>query len=213
MKKIILCFTFISGFGFFTSFAMAACDDINRDNLLANAEAITAAGDSGGFPPLQMWVTVVDETGTVCHVVNTGGSGKLIGNTSWLGSRVISAQKANTANAFSIDNGGLIAPETPLRYTISTAILYGTVQGNNSLFGLQHSNPVDTKVAYDGKPKNYGTKKDPMVGEKIGGVNGTVGSDSRVGKGAPIDPEHVGQPLAGAWQRHRSHDKYNHQHQ
>jgi uncharacterized protein GlcG (DUF336 family) len=120
---------------------------------------VVNAKDSGGFG-LPMWVTMVDETGMVCYVVNTGGSGEMIGNTSWLGSRVISAQKANTANDFSLDG-----------YSISTAILYRTVQPDNSLFGLQLSNPVDSGIAYQGKPKNYGTAKDPLVAQRPGGVN------------------------------------------
>ena len=32
-------------------------------------------------------------------------------------------------------------------------------------------NPVDTAVAYKGPASNYGTANDPMIGEKIGGVN------------------------------------------
>ncbi len=149
--------------------AMAACSDVNRNTLLAIATAVVNEqdipgplgnlGDNGGFG-LDMWVTMVDETGKVCHVVNTAGSGALIGNSSWLGSRVISAQKANTANAFSLDG-----------YAISTGILYGTVQDNNSLFGLQHSNPVDAEEAYDGSPNNYGTHNDPLKGERPGGIN------------------------------------------
>jgi hypothetical protein len=39
------------------------------------------------------------------------------------------------------------------------------------LFGLQESNPVNTSVAYAGAAKDFGTKKDPMVGKRIGGVN------------------------------------------
>jgi hypothetical protein len=72
----------------------------------------------------------------------------------------ISAQKANTANAFSLP--GL---------ALSTANLYTAVQPGGSLYGLQHSNPVDTDTAYRGPSKNYGQHNDPMVGRKIGGVN------------------------------------------
>jgi hypothetical protein len=36
---------------------------------------------------------------------------------------------------------------------------------------LQASNPVDTGAAYQGPSTNYGTAHDPMVGQKIGGVN------------------------------------------
>src|SRR5204863_5474803 len=78
----------------------------------------------------------------------------------WPGSRVISAQKANTANAFSLP--GL---------ALSTANLYSAVQPGGTLFGLQESNPVDTSVAYRGPSENYGRPNDPMVGQKIGGVN------------------------------------------
>ena len=59
------------------------------------------------------------------------------------GSRVISAQKANAANAFSLD--GL---------ALSTANLYSATQPGGSLYGLQHSNAVATKVAYEGAANN-----------------------------------------------------------
>jgi hypothetical protein len=45
------------------------------------------------------------------------------------------------------------------------------VQPGGSLFGLQESNPVETGVAYKGPSSNFGKANDPMVGEKIGGVN------------------------------------------
>lgn len=104
----------------------------------------------------EMWATMVDRDGVVCAVAFSGDDR----GAQWPGSRVISAQKANAANAFSLD--GL---------ALSTANLYAAVQPGGSLFGLQESNPVDTTVAYKGPSKNYGTKNDPMVGEKIGGVN------------------------------------------
>ncbi len=40
-----------------------------------------------------------------------------------------------------------------------------------SLYGLQHSNPVDTRDAYGGDSVRIGGEKDPMVGQKIGGIN------------------------------------------
>ena len=73
---------------------------------------------------------------------------------------MISAQKANTANAFSSSSVAL-----------STANLYSAVQPGGSLFGLQESNPVNPLVAYRGDYKDFGTAKDPMVGFRIGGVN------------------------------------------
>jgi uncharacterized protein GlcG (DUF336 family) len=111
--------------------------------------------DNGGFA-LNMWATVVDRDGVVQAVVFSGNDR----GDQWPGSRVISAQKANTANAFSLP--GL---------SLSTANLYSAVQPGGSLYGLQHSNPVDTSVAYGGPSHKIGTKNDPMVGKKIGGVN------------------------------------------
>src|SRR5262245_47750889 len=107
---------------------------------------------------LQMWGTVVNRDGIVCAVAFTGANR----GSQWPGSRVISAQKANTANAFSLD--GL---------SLSTANLYSAVQPfGGSLYGLQHSNPVDPSVAYSGSPGSYGAGTgDPMVGKRIGGVN------------------------------------------
>lgn len=113
-----------------------------------------------GFP---MWLTLVDGSGVACAVVNSlDGTVHNKDNTAdiWLGSRVISAQKANTANAFS---NGLLA--------LSTANLYSAVQPGGSLFGLQHSNPVEPLEAYEGSAASFGTAEDPMVGKRIGGVN------------------------------------------
>jgi hypothetical protein len=36
---------------------------------------------------------------------------------------------------------------------------------------LQHSNPVDTELAYRGPASRFGQANDPMVGRRIGGVN------------------------------------------
>ncbi len=108
---------------------------------------------NGGFG-LNMWATVVDRDGVVQSV---SFSGQERGD-QWPGSRVISAQKANTANAFSLP--GL---------SLSTANLFSAVQPGGSLFGLQHSNPVNPAVAYGGSSDKIGTAEDPMVGQKIGG--------------------------------------------
>src|SRR6185436_1823019 len=87
--------------------------------------AVSAPGGNGGFG-LQMWATVVNRDGVVCAVAFTGTDR----GDQWPGSRVISAQKANTANAFSLP--GL---------ALSTANLYSATQPGGSLYGLQHSNP------------------------------------------------------------------------
>lgn len=124
------------------------------DELRAALKKATAEQNGGlGF---HMWGTIVNRDGEVSSVAFSGEDR----GDQWPGSRVISAQKANTANAFSLD--GL---------ALSTANLFSAVQPGGSLFGLQHSNPVDTSVAYHGQSSNNGQENDPMTGKKIGGVN------------------------------------------
>jgi uncharacterized protein GlcG (DUF336 family) len=124
-------------------------------SALVSALKTVVAMDNAGFH-LNMWATLVDRDGVVTAVAFSGNDR----GDQWPGSRVISAQKANTANAFSLP--GL---------SLSTANLYSAVQPGGSLFGLQHSNPVNTEAAYAEPSTRYGTSTDPMVGKKIGGVN------------------------------------------
>ena len=123
--------------------------------LSAALKAVVTGGNNAGFG-LNMWATIVNRDGEVAAVAFSGRDR----GDQWPGSRVISAQKANTANAFSLP-----------KLALSTANLYTAVQPGGSLYGLQHSNPVDTGAAYRGPSKNYGQRNDPMVGRKIGGVN------------------------------------------
>jgi uncharacterized protein GlcG (DUF336 family) len=133
----------------------AACKQLPTHAQLKSALTAARSQSNGGFN-LDMWGTVVNRDGVVCAVAFTGSNR----GAQWPGSRVISAQKANTANAFSLP-----------QLALSTANLYSAVQPGGSLFGLQASNPVDTFVAYGGNPGNYGQANDPMVGGRIGGVN------------------------------------------
>jgi uncharacterized protein GlcG (DUF336 family) len=117
---------------------------------------------------LHMWATVVNRDGVVCAVAFSGTHR----GAQWPGSRAISAQKANTANAFSLDRTSSSAGSGRVNgLALSTANLYSAVQPGGSLFGLQVSNPVDHEAAYKGPSSLYGTSNDPLVGEKIGGVN------------------------------------------
>ena len=89
---------------------LAACgDDITNNNVgpptftpdpivtLAGLQAAltTAVSTTNGGLDFPMWATVVDREGVVVAVVH---SGQAIDD-AWLGSRAISAQKANTANS------------------------------------------------------------------------------------------------------------------
>jgi hypothetical protein len=96
----------------------------------------------------------------------------------WPGSRVISAQKANTVSAFNLPGGtrGVVD-------ALSTANLWTATQPGGSLFGLQFSNPVNINASYGSNTPtnpfttavpggdNYGMVVDPLVGQFVGGVN------------------------------------------
>src|SRR3989442_386912 len=58
-----------------------------------------------------------------------------------------------------------------LTVRITTGRANADERSGGSLYGLQHSNPVSTDVAYRGSSQAFGTAGDPMVGGRIGGVN------------------------------------------
>ncbi|HLN00136.1 MAG TPA: heme-binding protein [Bryobacteraceae bacterium] len=133
-----------------------ACKNVPSFSSVQSALTAVVASAANGGLGFNMWATIVNRDGVVCLVTFSGADR----GSQWPGSRVISAQKANTANAFSLP-----------KFALSTANLYSAVQPGGSLFGLQESNPVDTGVAYGGDSGNYGQPNDPMVGGKIGGIN------------------------------------------
>ncbi len=149
--------------------AFADCAALPNWQTLQSALRSAVAEETSGLN-FDAWATVVDSGGTVCAVAFSGQTYL----DQWLGSRVISAQKANTANAFSLHS-----------LSLATANLYSAVQPGGSLYGLQHSNPVEPEVAYGNgngngsggsgqpsvQPEVFGTPRDPMVGQRIGGVN------------------------------------------
>jgi len=127
-------------------------------NLTPAPAPSPSGGSNGGFG-FDMWASIVDRDGIVCAVAYSGDRR----DSQWPGSRIIAAQKAYTANAFSLP-----------QFALSTANLFHNTQGGQSLFGLQFSNPVDTERAYASSPAeaaNYGTTSDPMIGDIVGGVN------------------------------------------
>ena len=158
--RSVICGMLALSSGFFVTPAFAAtaangCSKLPSHEVLKSALTAARQKDNGGLN-LEMWGTVVDRSGVVCAVAYTGAKT----DSQWPGSRVISAQKANTANAFSLP-----------QLALATANLFSAVQPGGFLFGLQESNPVNAEVAYKGTAANFGSKTDPLVGERIGGVN------------------------------------------
>jgi len=103
----------------------------------------------------QEWAVVVNRDGIVCAVTFSGPDRSV----EWPGSRVIAAEKANTANALS-------GPD----FALSTANLYAASQPGQSLYSLTTSAPPNPQAAYSGNPQQFGQGDDPMVGKPIGGV-------------------------------------------
>jgi uncharacterized protein GlcG (DUF336 family) len=167
----------ISGLAVTAALAMSA----NANAASSCSALLTSVGNYSGFQQavnqaynvtlstgfgLGMWATLMDTSGTVCAVYTVDGdtgssnAGGDAGDDAWLGSRVISAQKASTANFFSLTE-----------LSIPTGAISATVYPGGSLYGLQHSNPVDASLAYIGSALAYGTSSDPLVGTRPGGVN------------------------------------------
>jgi uncharacterized protein GlcG (DUF336 family) len=141
--------------GFTSTATERACAGLPGHSALRSALTRARSQQNGGFD-LDMWGSVVNRDGIVCAVAYTGTDR----GRQWPGSRVIAAQKANTANAFSLP--GL---------ALSTANLWAAVQPGGSLYGLQQSNPVDTDAAYAGPAPAFGRSDDPLVGRRVGGIN------------------------------------------
>src|SRR5437660_333265 len=123
------------------------CSGLPSQSALQGALSAAVGPGNGGLG-FNMWGSIVANDGTVCAVAFSG----VQYTDQWLGSRVISAQKANTANDFSLGEGSHIPAGSlfPTGLALSTANLYSAVQPGGSLYGLQHSNPVNPEVAYKG---------------------------------------------------------------
>src|SRR6188472_6780 len=150
-KTMVLAGAIVLGVLSTTASADQSCYSLRYTNLKTALDQ--AVQDEASGLNLQMWATLVNRDGTVCAVAFSG----VDRGAQWPGSRVISAQKANTGNAFSLDSSSSSGGSgQPAGLALSTANLYSAVQPGGSLFGLQHSNPVDINVSYDGPASRYG---------------------------------------------------------
>ncbi|MGA2636928.1 hypothetical protein [Methylocella sp.] len=150
------------------------CDSgVTNSSLAAALKSAVNTPGNGGLG-LNSWATVVNNDGTVCAIAYTGANY----TQQWLASRVISAQKAATANSLSL--AVTTGSPKPGSLALSSGNLYSADRDGGSLFGLQFSNPVDPFDAYhnpDGSTPNqdlsatFGTANDPLLGRPIGGIN------------------------------------------
>ncbi len=130
------------------------CDQLPGYYALRAALREAVVVETSGFDS-DMWAVIVDRDGIVCAVAYSGADR----GSQLPGARVISAQKAYTANSFSGDFAA-----------VSTANAYSLTQPGSWGYGLLHGNPVDTDVAYKGPARRFGQRNDPMVGRRVGGA-------------------------------------------
>ena len=149
---------------FLLVFAAALPQPAKAANCPATHDQLTQAlrasvkpsgGPSNGGLDNNEWAALVARDGTVCAVAFSGASP----DAQWPGSRAIAAEKAFTANGFSVK-----------AFALSTANLYAPSQPAGPLFGAGNSSPPVPDVLYGGEPMQFGGQNDPMVGKHLGGV-------------------------------------------
>ena len=138
--------------------ALRASVPASAGGTLAPYGSGPAAGKANGGLEVPMWATLVDNFGRVCAVTFSGSDNRA----QWPASRIISMQKAYTANSLTIgDVPGIW----------STAKLFYPTQPGQFLWGLEQSNPVNPAVVYQGPTKKWGASNDPAIGQIPGGNN------------------------------------------
>jgi len=110
-----------------------ACNGLPSQADLKTA-LLSAVGSLNGGLNNNMWATIVNDDGIVCAVAFSGANRR----EQWLLSRVISAQKANTANGLSLP-AGTVKNDTEI--ALSTANLNTAVNPGGSLYGLSTATP------------------------------------------------------------------------
>ena len=130
---------------------------ITHDQLASALKASVkpAGGPSNGGLDNNMWASVVTRDGIVCAVAFSGAQW----DDQWPGSRIISVQKASTANAFSL-----------AKSAFSTAQMFSASQPGGFLYGLNATNPASADETNAGDANQFGSNADPMVGKRVGGI-------------------------------------------
>jgi uncharacterized protein GlcG (DUF336 family) len=159
MKFCYRCFRFAAVAAVFAAPCVAQkpadCSKVPDHGKLKQALTAVVKEGAGANSGLgnQEWAAVVNRDGLVCAVVFSGPNREA----EWLGSRIIAAEKASTANAFSTSN-----------FALSTGNLYSGAQPGGFLYGIVM--PPNAAVVETGDPESFGQANDPMDGKAPGGV-------------------------------------------
>jgi len=182
MNKVLKTIVLAGGLALVSAHAFAdkdkkGCKDLPGYEDLTKALLASVPASAGGTLPLYtaadpaiqgvangglevpMWASLVDKFGHVCRVTYSGADNRA----QWPASRIISMQKAYTANSLTISG--------PAANIWSTALLYYPTQPGQFLWGLDQSNPVNPAVVYQGPTARWGAANDPAIGGIPGGNN------------------------------------------
>lgn len=130
------------------------CQGLPTHAELKQALVAVVSENNAGFG-FQMWGSIVNLDGEVCAIAYSGEDR----HSQYFGSRAISLQKANAANAFGLND-----------FSLSTANLYAPTQPGGSLYGISDANSVNTALIYGGSASDFGTAADPLIGKRPGGT-------------------------------------------
>jgi uncharacterized protein GlcG (DUF336 family) len=152
----VRCAVCLVGFLLTLESARAADCPVDHAKLAAalRASVKPSGGPSNGGFENHEWASIVARDGTVCAVAFSGATAA----DQWPGSRVISVEKASTANAFSLKSRAL-----------ATANLFALAQPGQSLYGIVSASPPSPEASA-GDAAQFGTPNDPMTGKRIGGI-------------------------------------------
>jgi uncharacterized protein GlcG (DUF336 family) len=159
IRRFVLTFFVIAAFGGSLAAQTTSdkCSELPDYQKLKSAltSVVKQGKESNSGLGNQEWAALVNRDGIVCAVVFSGPDR----SAEWPGSRLIAAEKANTANALSGPN-----------FAFSTANLFTPSQPGQSLYSLTTSAAANQLAAFAGPAEAFGQTNDPMVGKAIGGV-------------------------------------------
>jgi hypothetical protein len=127
----------------------------NAAQLRTSVQSVVRQGsEKNGGLGNQEWAAVVNRDGIVCAIVFSGTTR----GDQWPGSRLIAAEKANTANGLSGNN-----------YALSTANIFAASQPGQSLYSLATSAPPNPNAVF-GNPTTFGTPDIRWSAKPSGGL-------------------------------------------
>lgn len=132
------------------------------DHATVTAALPAAVGEENGGIGNHVWATLVNRDGVVQVVTYSGGDR----GAQWPGARVLSAQKAYTANAWSSSSWAYSTVNLVENQWVDVHARHGS-----HILALQDSNPVNSAAAYKGPASMIGSPNDPMVDACVGGFS------------------------------------------